>query len=198
MARGFACPVVVGGGTAAGAERAVAEAIRNGAAALLSVGLAGGLAPGLRPGAVLIPAAVWTHGVQFACDPTLVACLGLGDAATIMGADTVVATAAEKRSLWLRTAAVAVDLESGAVARQAHSHGLPFAALRVVCDPCDRDLPPAALAALDQAGIVGLGQILASLLRQPSQLRSLLTLARDAARARRALRERAVPLRLAG
>jgi adenosylhomocysteine nucleosidase len=191
IARRLACPVVIGGGTAAGAETAVAAAVGDGASGLVSFGLAGGLSPALRPGAVLIPAAVLTRGERFACDPALAARFGAGDAAAILGVDTVVMTAAEKRRLWQQTGALAADLESGAVARAAHAHGLAFAVLRVVCDPADRDLPPAALAALDRAGLIGVGRVIASLLRQPSQVPALLALARDAARAHQALRRSA-------
>jgi adenosylhomocysteine nucleosidase len=59
--------------------------------------------------------------------------------------------------------------------------------VRAVCDPADRDLPPAALAALNSAGVIGLGRVLASLLRAPRQLPLLLGLARDASAARRTL-----------
>ncbi len=66
-------------------------------------------------------------------------------------------------------------------------HGLPFVVIRAICDPADRDLPPAALAALNSAGVIGLGRVIASLLRAPRQLPLLLGLARDAGAARQAL-----------
>jgi adenosylhomocysteine nucleosidase len=71
----------------------------------------------------------------------------------------------------------------------AAEHGLPFAVVRAICDPAERDLPAAALIALDQKGAIGLLRVLGSLLRQPSQLPSLLGLARDTARAQRTLIE---------
>ncbi|MBN8903066.1 MAG: hypothetical protein J0H57_18715, partial [Rhodospirillales bacterium] len=46
---------------------------------------------------------------------------------------------------------------------------------------------PAALAALDRSGAVGLARVIGSVLTRPGQLPALLTLARDAAAARRAL-----------
>ena len=73
------------------------------------------------------------------------------------------------------------------MARVAARHHLPFAVLRAICDPAERDLPPAALVALDQAGAIGLWRVLVSLARAPQQLPGLLALARDAAAARRAL-----------
>lgn len=105
----------------------------------------------------------------------------------ILGDDRVVALAADKSRLWHLTGAIAVDLESGAVATVALAHGLPCAALRVICDPAERDLPPAALTALDGGGAIGLGRVLASVARTPAQILGLCRLARDAAVARRAL-----------
>ncbi|OJW26043.1 MAG: hypothetical protein BGO51_08200 [Rhodospirillales bacterium 69-11] len=99
----------------------------------------------------------------------------------------IVATAADKRALHAATGAHVVDLESGAVAQAATAAGLPFAILRAVCDPAERDLPPAALAALDRSGAIGLARVIGSVLTRPGQLPALLTLARDAAAARRAL-----------
>jgi adenosylhomocysteine nucleosidase len=80
-----------------------------------------------------------------------------------------------------------VDPETGAVLRAARARGLPFAVLRAVCDPASRDLPPAALAALDPAGGIGLLGVLRALARQPAQLGALFALGRDASAARRSL-----------
>ncbi len=102
-------------------------------------------------------------------------------------ADAVVATAADKRALFMATGAEAVDLESGAVGIVADRHRLPFAVLRAVCDPAGTTLPPAALLALDQAGAIGLWRVAHSVLGAPGQLPALLRLARDAGRARTAL-----------
>jgi len=101
----------------------------------------------------------------------------------LLGGGEIVPSAAAKRALWQRTGAAAVDLESGAVARAA----LPFAALRAVCDPAERDLPAAALIPLVD-GKIALGAILAELARHPGQLPGLIALARDARLAKTALR----------
>ncbi len=180
--------VAIGGGGAAGAARAAAGL--EGVGALLSVGLAGGLDPALAPGAVLVPEAVLTGGRRLATSLRLCHALGGATAGALLGGEAVVAGVAEKARLHAETGAVAVDLESGAVVEAALARGLPFAALRVVCDPAGRDLPPAALAALDAAGAIGLLRVLRSVLRRPAQVPGLLALARDAAAARAALRGR--------
>ncbi len=89
----------------------------------------------------------------------------------------------------------AIDLESGPVANVAHQAGLPFAVLRAICDPAERNLPPAALAALDHHGVIGLRCVLASLLRNRTQFPALIILARDAYVARSALIQRVKTIR---
>ncbi|HST76819.1 MAG TPA: hypothetical protein VLJ20_15690 [Acetobacteraceae bacterium] len=177
-------PVAIGGGTAPGAADAARQLAAGGATALVSFGLAGGLDPALRPGDVVVPSHVLLAGSLLPTDPTL---LGRADGSTLLCGETAVASAAEKRHWFEMTGAVAVDLESGAVARVALEHGLPFAALRAICDPAERDLPPAALVALDARGAIGLLRVLRSLVAHPGQLPALLALTRDAAHARRSL-----------
>jgi len=187
IARRVGWPVGVGGGGSPGAEAAARAMLRAGASGLVSLGLAAGLDPGLRPGDVVVPGQVIDQGRPLPVDKALANRLGGADGRTILGLDQVVASATAKATLWHQTGAVAADMESGAVARVATEAGAPFAALRVICDPADRDLPPAALIALDAGGTIGLGRVMASVLRHPGQLPALLRLAADAAAARRAL-----------
>ena len=155
--------------------------------ALISFGLAGGLDPALPPGTLLVPATVLAGDGQWDTDPALAARLGGPTPGSLFGNGTILATAAVKAALHARTGAVAVDLESAAVARAAARHGLPFAVLRAVCDPAGRDLPRAALAALDSEGRIGALRVAAAILARPGDIPALIALGRDAARARRAL-----------
>ena len=195
IVRRFFSRVETGGGTAAGAEGAAQRLIEQGAAALISFGLAGGLDPMLRPGAVIVPDAVVTRGQALATDQLLNEGLGGETGQALLGADHVAATALAKQYLFVATGCAAVDLESGAVALAAEAHGLPFAVLRAICDPAERDLPPAALCALNDTGAIGLLRLMASVLSQPWQIPALLALGQDAAAARRALMVRVARLR---
>jgi adenosylhomocysteine nucleosidase len=177
----------VGGGTPEGATEAAYRLIEQGVNALVSFGFAGGLDPALRPGSLVIPSAVLADGHLYAAEPSLADRFG-GLTGHRLVAGTVVATdVGAKRDLHAATQAHAIDLESGSVARVARDHGLPFVAVRAISDAADRDLPPAALLALDRRGRIDLARVLGSVLRQPAQLPALLRLAADAARARRAL-----------
>ncbi len=187
IAARFGFPVATGGGTPAGAIDAAARLVARGAGALVSFGLAGGLDPVLRPGAVIVPATVLLAGTVYVADPALAARFGGLTGHRLLAGTAIAPHAAGKRDLYVSTQAHAIDLESGGVAKIAAAHGLPFVVVRAICDPAERDLPPAALLALDPQGGIGPLRVLLSILRQPGQLPGLLNLAADAGRARRAL-----------
>ncbi len=152
IAARFGGAVAIGGGTPAGAAEAASRLVRDGATALVSFGLAGGLDPALRPGMVVVPDMVVAGGRRFVADASLAARFGGLTGHCLLAGDAIAADAAAKRALMVTTGAQAIDLESGSVARVAESHGLPFAVVRAICDPAERDLPPAALVALDRPG----------------------------------------------
>src|SRR5262249_50613320 len=134
------------GGLAARLEQAVAA----GAEAIISFGLAGGLDPDLGPGRCIVAGAVLAGAERLPADAVWAGRLMPRPAgprqADIVGADRPVADVAAKQALRRSTGAAAVDMESGIAARLAATRGLPFAALRVICDPAGRAVPPAALA----------------------------------------------------
>lgn len=197
IAQRAGCAVAIGGGTPRGARKMAENLANDGAAALISFGLAGGLDPRLDAGAALVPRRVLHQGSVYDCDPGLLRLLqGAGLAVDLLLAgDTVVGTVADKHRLWTDTKAAAVDLESGAVAEVAAARGLPFAVLRAVCDPARRNLPSAAIDALDQTGRVAPMKMAGILARHPQQIFGLIALGRDAARGRKALIRGAESLR---
>ena len=187
LARALGCPVAIGGGGAAGAAEAAERLVQDGALGLISFGLAGGLDPALPPGALVVPQGVLDlAGKRWATDAVLSARLGQPGGA-MLAATGIIATRDAKHRAWTQSGACAVDLESGAVAAAASRHGLPFAVLRAVCDPAERDLPPAAITALDPAGRIRPSALAASLIRFPRQIPALIALGRESNRARRAL-----------
>jgi adenosylhomocysteine nucleosidase len=183
-------PVSVGGGTPAGAEAATERLVAGGAGALVSFGLAGGLDPRLQPGHLVVPVAVICGARRYATDAALSALLGGCSGETLLAVDTIVVEASTKQALWRTHSTAVADMESGAIARVAARHGLPFAVLRAVCDPADRTLPPAALTVLNRAGSIGMRRLLSSVATNPWQVATLIALARDAAAARQALAAR--------
>lgn len=184
LLRGLPVRIGIGGGSAAGASDACQSLIQQGVRGLVSFGLAGGLDPSWRPGALIIPRAVIDHHAIFDCTPLV----GAFNAPSILATDQIIVTRDAKSRLFAQSQAVAVDMESGAVARAAAAHNLPFAVLRAIIDPAERDLPPAAIIALDRAGTIGFLRVLGSVVVQPRQIGPLLALAGDATKARACLR----------
>ena len=136
IARGLG-EIAIGRGEAA-AERLVA----GGATALLSLGLADALDPNLSVGDVVVPVAVLDGGRRYFTDEDL--CRALG------GATVSLLLAGEARDA-ARTGASAADPDSGAVARVAERHRLPFAVLRAVSVPARRSRLRAIFGLLDAA-----------------------------------------------
>ena len=107
--------------------------------------------------------------------------------ADIAGVDAPVIESDAKRKIHESSRAVAVDMESHIAARVAAAHGVPFAACRVIINPAQRTLPPAALVGIRADGTPDPLAVLRSVMRQPSQIPALLCVIADATAARAAL-----------
>jgi adenosylhomocysteine nucleosidase len=170
----------------------LASAVARGARGMISFGIAGGLAPGLAAGDWIAAAAVITGQRRFPTDQAWTRSLRdrLPHAvqADILGMDNPAADPERKQLLYAQTGAVAVDMESHIAAAVAAAHQIPFAAFRVIIDPADKPLPPAALVGLRADGMADVPAVLRSLLQQPSQLPALVRTALDAWTASAALR----------
>jgi adenosylhomocysteine nucleosidase len=200
IAAGPGITVVCGGGQLQ-LKRSIEAALRRQCRGILSFGIAGGLAPHLRPGACIVARNIVYAGGRYSSHHGWAEALmeAMGDAADrghmpsdisfgdIAGSDTPLTSAHAKRSLHESTGAVAVDMESHVAARIAAEHRIPFAAFRVITDPSDRALPPAALVATRPEGTIALGAVLQSLIRCPAQVPSLFRIALDSWAARKAL-----------
>ena len=163
----------------------------QGGEAIISFGIAAGLAPQYTAGACLIGREVVFGGASYSADPAWTASIkklvGSADVVRIAGVDRPLAHPSEKQALCMASGAAAADMESHLVARIAAELVLPFAILRVIADPVERGLPPAALAGMRADGRVNFGAVLASIARSPRQLPVLIRLAAEAGRAGAAL-----------
>ncbi len=163
---------------------------------VMSFGIAGGLNPALTPGHVVIADAVLSDGGRWKTDRDLTEALvgalqSRSDLrvlrASIVGVERALLDPLAKSSMRAQTGAAVVDMESHIAAQYAAEHGLRFAAIRVVCDPASRSLPPLVNDALAPDGSVSLRGVFRSLAREPGQIGDLLRLARDSQTAFRAL-----------
>jgi adenosylhomocysteine nucleosidase len=115
------CTIIAGGMGATAAERA-ARSLTD-ATALISTGYAGGLAAPAARGVIVVD----TDSSLFAAQPPAIR-------GRIADSQTMVATPEARARLAAATGAVAVDMESAAIARVAKERGIPFAAIRVITD----------------------------------------------------------------
>lgn len=165
------------------AALAAAQALEQGAAALVSWGLVGALDAALVPGTVVVPRRVLRKGaaplgVDAAWHARLTAlsatfATSFGDVLTVSAA---LGSPQAKAAAAAASGAVAVDMESAAIAAVAAAARVPFVALRVVVDGLGDALPGDAEAWIDERGNRRLGAALRAVVK-PAEWRALLTLA---------------------
>ena len=184
--RVFAC-----GGNVGLRAAAIRHAVSSGAPAIISFGIAGGLLPHMAPGHWIVATGVSAGGQRIEADPAWTARLAerlpeaeVGD---IVSVPAPVRRTRQKRHLQASTGACGVDMESFQAAALAQELGVPFAAVRVVADPVERELPPAVHSGLQTDGSVAMTAVLGSLAREPGQMLSLARVTVDAFVAFRAL-----------
>jgi adenosylhomocysteine nucleosidase len=162
---------------------------------VISWGLCGGLDPQLRPGDLILGAEVVSDDGAVGTDNAVTSSLAqrLVDAGArvvverMAAADAPVLTAGAKAKLRRAAGAAAVDMESLTAGRFALEQGIPFAILRAVADPAERDLPPLVLKAVDSYGRINARALVRGLIRSPRQLAGLPAAAFDSRVAFRAL-----------
>ena len=189
-------PIALSGGDSLRALSEARRLIAEGASGLLSFGTAGALSPALAAGDVIVATSViGAGGGAFSAERSWCDALAAAASAarltprlgSMRAVERPVTSVAEKSALYRAEGALAVDMESGAVARAARDAGLPFAVVRVIIDSAARAVPPAAMAAMAPGGRIDIAGLARALWREPGQLAGLLVLARDAAVARRSL-----------
>jgi adenosylhomocysteine nucleosidase len=177
--------LAVGGMGSALAAIAAAKLADAGVMRLVSFGLAGGLDPTLGAGTVVLPSAIISReGARFATSRQWREQLSAAIAAqTPLAAGELLTSAApfdavaDKAAAFRETGAVAVDMESLAIAAVADVHGLPFIAVRVIVDTA-ADALPRAVAAASRTGRVSLGRLAGGLAIAPGEFFAVVRLAK--------------------
>ncbi|MFH1242056.1 MAG: hypothetical protein V1689_06790 [Pseudomonadota bacterium] len=175
--------------------------VSEGVAALAVLGVSGGLGPRLRSGDLIVGQGVLEEGAKgWNCvwrgNPKLVgsACAALraGGLSAHMGTVITVHRAAlsteRKRSIYRQTQALAVDMESSAVARTASEAGLSLLVLRAICDSSQQNVSEDLSICLDQDGSVHYSLLMGKLWRNPLLVVQLLCTRKRFVRALRGLR----------
>lgn len=161
--------------------------VTQGANQLISWGCAAALVGSLRPGdLVLANSCVDADQVGFDLNNegwlmNVKGCLGKcltmpTHTGKLAESKAIVASSHDKAQIGSATGAIALDMESAAIARVAQAHGLPFLSIRAIADPLSMDLPKAVSHALNDQGDVVLGKLLTYLLQHPAELPGLIRL----------------------
>jgi adenosylhomocysteine nucleosidase len=165
----------------------LAEAASLRPSLVVSWGLCGGLDARLRPGDLILGSEVVSDEGAVQADEAVTSSLserlaGTGGRVGVEGfaaSDAPVVTVAAKADLRRATGASAVDMESLIAGRYALEQRVPFAILRAVSDPAERDLPRLVLKAVDSDGGIDTLAVIGELIRSPGQLAGLRAAARD-------------------
>ncbi len=157
--------------------------IEKGAERLISWGCAAALEQQLKPGDLLLPEQLFAENKQRIAieSPWLKhitqSLANLKPTVTMLAESSViVAESKAKQQIHQQSKAVALDMESIAVAQTAIRHRLPVAVIRCIADPVSMSLPKAVSYALNDEGDVVLSKLLWFLLTHPTELPGLIKL----------------------
>lgn len=175
------------------AARHAAEALVGaGATALAVFGVAGALSYQLRNGSLFCPERVLDEERHvYVADSAWRASMRRQLAAaegSLLSVASPLLTYATKRAAHQHYSALAVDMESAAVAAVAQEHGLPFVVLRAIVDEVNDAIPEALNGSVDDWGRPRPLRLMASLCRKPALVSELPRLYSRMQRATQALR----------
>ena len=150
---------------------------------LVSWGCAAGLHPQAQPGDLVIASKVTDSHACFDADKNLGETLQntLPDNLTVFNgalftSSTLVHLSQDKQTIHQQSQAVALDMESIAVAEVAQHAQLPFLVVRSIADPVNMDLPQTVVQALNDEGQVNLPKLLGYLSWHPWEIPALIRL----------------------
>jgi len=151
---------------------------------VLSVGFAGGLCPSLERGDFVNVERIVSQSddeIELNSEtPDVAPRSGRLHTGLILTADKIIAAPEEKQSLGAQHDALAVDMETWAIADYCQAADIPCHGLRIISDAVDEALPPEIEAVARQSTLPGrLGAAAGVLLRRPSKLKDFLQLRFD-------------------
>lgn len=179
--------VAIGGvGRAAATRTAEALILGHRPQIVISCGFAGGLDPALAVGDILLADEIVAVpderiAIDLALDRSAIANLPHLHIGRLLTVDKLVRTPAEKAALGQAHAALAVDLESIAVAQTCRQLSAPLLSVRIISDAAGDELPREVGKVLAQKSTVGqIGAAVGSLFSRPSSIKDFWKLREDA------------------
>lgn len=173
------------------ASAACRKLLKVGIDGIVSFGLAGALSNELKPGCIILASEVvlsnghqriptcslWRKRFQSRLTTLLPTTSTVED--KLASSNRVIRSCLERTELLEGTGAIAVDMESGAVATYASYANIPFLVVRVIVDSLRYDLPDTVLTVIDSNGNCNLPHILSMLVKHPLQGKVLMQLGLD-------------------
>lgn len=142
---------------------------------ILSAGFSGALQPEMKIGHIVMANDVCdVHGQELRVDINMPANPEGGlYVGRILNTDEIVRTVDEKRQLAEQHHALAVDMESLAVAQVCRDTQTRFLAVRVISDDMSADLPPEVLSILGATGTYRVGAAVGAMWKRPAAVKDL-------------------------
>jgi len=194
--------IILSGAGPTKAHQAAQELVLQGAQQLISWGCAGALDPRLKAGDLIIPQTIltadnnqimthteWSKQIIKRLPEKIKYYTG-----TLLESDSIIDSATSKNKSFQKTQAIAVDMESAALARVAQQKQLPCLALRSIVDPANLDLPHAINHAMTGSGLISIPKLMLYLCTHLNEVPRLIKLGLNFNTASRTLKTLALQL----
>jgi len=166
------------------ARQASTLLIAEGAGQLISWGCAAALSPEFKPGDLLLPESLLTEDRRILNgDPGWIAQVRHNLSAEIQVKNgkltesrRIVSKSKDKQIIHAKTGAVALDMESCAIAETANQANIRCLVIRTIADPVTMNLPEAVSCALNSDGEIALTKLLQHILFHPHEIPNLIRL----------------------
>lgn len=148
---------------------------------LISWGVAGAIDSALNSGDLIIAKQIISPDTHYTCSEpwltnltnTLQTSKHTVLSGDIASSDHICATIADKHSLFEKTGALAVDMESAAIAEMATTNNLDFVVIRAISDLADMAIPGAVLKHTNHLGQPHIFSFMLSCVTKPAQIREI-------------------------
>ena len=161
-----------------------------------NIGISGGLAPDTEPGMVIVGEQVLADNNElqsspyrdsYAANQAIVALLEASlqknaipcRRGSLLCVQQPITRAEDKAAAYLKTGALAVDMESAGAAEAVRWAGIPFFSIRIICDPARREIAGELFVGVDSQGNSRPARLIRPLLRRPWLIAQLVSMARD-------------------
>lgn len=142
---------------------------------IVSTGFCGALRPEMKVGQIVVSNTITsTNGEDLTVDVGMTTDLARGlHVGKTVTVEQIIRTVAQKQSLAEQTGAIAVDMESHAVASVCHDRKTRFLAIRAISDDMSADLPAEVLSLMGETGAVRIGAAVGALWKRPSSFKEM-------------------------